>query len=1077
MSMRSCKLVAFAVLTPLLGVLQTNAVENWENLSVLQVNTEKPHATFTSYQDGKSALSFDRLNSANFKLLNGDWKFHWVPKPADRPQNFYKTNFDDGSWATIPVPSNWEIEGYGTAIYTSAHYPFPKDAPHIPHSDNPVGSYRTNFTMPQNWAGKETFITFDGVNSAFTLWVNGTQVGYSQGSRTPAEFNITKYLKPGKNVLAAEVYRWCDGSYLEDQDFWRLSGIFRDVYLTARTPQFIRDFTVVTDLDAAYKNARLNVAVDVSGKAGTQVDMILMDATGKVVTKASEKVRNGNVIFNKPISSPRKWSNESPYLYTMLLALKSGTGTLLEVIPQKIGFREVEIKGSVFYVNGVPVKMKGVNRHETHPDLGQRVTRESMLRDIKMWKENNINAVRTAHYPDVPLFYELCNEYGIWVMDEANLESHSYGNDAENKLANSPDWEEAHVNRVARMAARDKNHPSILMWSLGNEAGIGVNFDVCYNYLKKEDPTRPVHYEGEKRKGKGHKASDLYSRMYAGEKWVGGNDKPSLLCEYAHAMGNSSGGLKEYWEDTIYKNKRHMGGYVWDWMDQGIRSDVPQEFRKNIGKGPVKKTFFKYGGWKQDKYFNKGSFCMNGLVASDWTPHPGLFAIKYAYRNVQVSAKDLSNGVFSMANRYDYTNLKEIVEGHWLLEKNGEKIAEGSIDNLDIEPHTKKDISISLPKIAPQAGAEYFITLRFTAKKSYSSLVEPGHELSFTQFKLAENRPWVGADAGSQPKLTLSTSGDGFAIKGKNFSTSFSKKDGSMTSYRVDGKNFIVRGPKLDLWRAFTDNDETPIKEGNLNKEWRNPVENQTVTDVDLKQLSPSTIRVTTTATLKPINSAYQFIYTVYGNGEIDVDLKLDNSKVSSKHKYPHRVGTELVVPAGFETMTWYGRGPNPTYSDRMVERISQFSGTVDEQWIDYSRPQENGNKVDVRWMSLTDKDGNGLLFSAEGEPVAVGAKHYSKETMEASDYSFQMERSDEILVNIDHKQLGVGGRNSWGAIALPSYQLKSKTYTYSYRIRPIGPNDSVSSLLHTSVQARPVTFDDIASSLPKKAQPEKRRR
>lgn len=1048
------KKTALAVFTLLLGVLQANAIENWENLSVLQVNTEKPHATFTSYQDAKSALSFDRSNSTNFKLLNGDWKFHWVPKPADRPEGFYESNFDDSAWKTIPVPSNWEIEGYGTAIYTSAHYPFPKDAPNIPHSDNPVGSYRTDFTVPQNWDGKETFITFDGVNSAFYLWINGNQVGYSQGSRTPAEFNITKYLKPGKNVVAVEVYRWCDGSYLEDQDFWRLSGIFRDVYLTARTPQFIRDVTVVTDLDAAYQDAMLNVTVDVSGKAGTQIYMRLMDASGKLVTTLSEVVTNDQAVFSQSITAPAQWTNETPYLYTMLLGLENNSGSLLEVVPLKVGFREVEIKGAVFYVNGVPLKIKGVNRHETHPDLGQRVTRESMLQDIKMWKENNINAARTAHYPDVPLFYELCNEYGIWVMDEANVESHSYGSNLTNELAHSPDWEQAHVNRVARMAARDKNHPSIIMWSLGNEAGVGANFDACYNYLKAYDSTRPIHYEGDKRKGKDHKASDIYSKMYAAPNWLGDKKKPSLLCEYAHAMGNSSGNLKEYW-DNIYKNKSHMGGYVWDWMDQGIRAEVPQEFQHNIGKGPVKKTFFKYGGWQQDKYFNKGNFCMNGLIGSDGTPHPGLFAIKYVHRNVHVTAKDLSKGLFSITNRYDYRNLQEVVEGHWLLEKNGETIAEGTIESLDIPAHAKKEISISLPTISPEAGAEYFVTLRFTAKKSYSSLVEAGHELSFTQFKLAAGKPLAGVDADSLPKLTLSTSGDDIAIRGENFSTSFSQKEGTMTSFRVNGKNLIVAGPKLDLWRAFTDNDEKPIEKGSLSKEWRDAVKNQTVTDVSVQQISPSTIRITTTATLSSVGSAYQMTYTIYGNGEVDIDLRLDNSKVAPKYKYPHRVGTELVVPAGFKTMTWYGRGPHPTYSDRQFERIGQFSGTVDEQWIDYSRPQENGNKVDVRWMSLTDKDGDGLLFSAEGGPLAVGAKHYSQETMEASDYSFQMQRSDEIYVNIDHKQLGVGGNNSWGAIALPVYQLKNEAYTYSYRIRPISPKDTVTRLLNTSVHSR----------------------
>ena len=478
---------------------------DWENPQVLQVNVEPPHATLTPYPDKETAHTFDRYGSDRFKLLNGNWKFEWKPRPSERSQGFEKSNFHDASWETIPVPGNWQLYGYGLPLYTNIEYPFPKNAPYIPHDENPVGLYRKFFEVPASFRSKEVFITFDGVSSAFNLWLNGIKVGYSQGSRTPAEFNITSHLKPGSNLLAVEVFRWSDGSYLEDQDFWRLSGIYRDVYLTARPQQHIRDFRVVTDLDERYEDARLVVSVELmNAAAGSEIELDLKDADGETVL-AESRPASARTLFDLPVSRPRKWNNELPYLYSMLLTLKDTEGGTLEVIPRKVGFREVEIRNAVFHVNGAPVKLKGVNRHEHHPDTGHVVTRKTMLRDIKLFKENNVNAVRTSHYPNTPLFYDLCDKHGIWVMDEANIESHGYGNDAGNRLANDPAWEAAHLDRVIRMEARDKNHPSIIMWSLGNEAGIGPNFETAYQYLKRTDPTRPVHYEGDHRRGIRHK--------------------------------------------------------------------------------------------------------------------------------------------------------------------------------------------------------------------------------------------------------------------------------------------------------------------------------------------------------------------------------------------------------------------------------------------------------------------------------------------------------------------------------------------------------------------------------------------
>lgn len=1016
---------------------------DWSNQDVLQIGVEAPRATFYSFPTDELAKSLDRTMSPWFQLLNGNWKFNWVAKPADRPVSFYQPAFDDAKWSTIPVPSNWQRKGYGKPLYTNVNYPFPKDAPHIPADDNPVGSYRRWFEVSNDWNDRETFITFDGVKSAFYLWVNGEKVGYSQGSRTPAEFNITQYVKPGKNLVAVEVYRWCDGSYLEDQDFWRLAGIFRDVYLTSRGPSHIRDFTITST------DATLSVDAEIVGKGSLDVE--LFDADGVQVAKDRKA----------SVSNVRKWSAESPYLYTAFLTLKDASGKTLEVIPQKVGFRRSEIKDGVYYLNGVPIKFKGVNRHEHHPVTGQVVDRESMLRDIKLFKENNINAVRTSHYPNTPEWYDLCDEFGIYVIDEANIESHAYGNDNKNRLANSPEWAKSHMNRFQRMVERDKNHPSVVVWSLGNEAGSGPNFHAGAEWIHTNDPTRPVHYEG------GDKSvGDFDSRMYAGNSWLGKDHRPSFLCEYTHAMGNSNGNLKEYWDDNIYKNDRHSGAFVWDWMDQGLEEKVPEEFRKNIGKGPVKETFFAYGGWhKQPRdYHHDGNFCMNGLIAADWKPHPGLYAIKHVYRTVHVRSVDPEKGIYAIKNWFDFSNLQNVVDGEWIIDANGCEVMRGAIEDLDIPARSEKQITIPMPELKSEAGVEYFITLLFKAKSGASSLLEPGHELAVDQFRLPGNTIASRIKASTVAPLSIDQLGKAVVVSGTGFKVIFNKETGAMESYTAKGKILLKRGPRLDLWRAYTDNDNAPINNGSYNKLWRNAVESESVSNVRFDKMSGA-VRVSVLSELPTANSAYKLVYTVYGNGEVLVDVGLDVA-AHPKQKSPHRIGTELIATGGLENMKWYGRGPRPTYVDRDYERIGIFGGTVDEQWIDYSRPQANGNKVDVRWATLTDDDGDGLLIMADGEPLSVGARYYSKETMEASAYSYEMDRSEDIFLNIDIAQLGVGGNNSWGATALSKYQLKDRKKVYRYRMRPISAGDDVDRLVNSGVDAEKVSFTELKAKV-----------
>lgn len=1008
----------------------------WQDLSVIQENTERPHATMMTYPDAESALSFDRAQSPWFKLLNGDdWKFHWSENVNKRPVDFYQTAYNDSAWGTIPVPSNWQIEGYGVPIYSNIPYPFPKNAPVIPAEINPAGSYRKTFEIPEDWQGRRTLIHFAGVNSAMTLWVNGQQVGYSEGSRTPAEFDITKYLKPGKNLLAVEVYRWCDGSYLEDQDFWRLAGIFRDVYLWSVADVHLRDFKIDAQMDG-----RLTVDYELEGNTrGSSVAFQLRDPNGHVVF--SKILEDEHSVLQ--VDQPQLWSAERPNLYTALLGVKRH-GEFVEIIPQRVGFRTVEIKGNVFYANGVKLKFKGVNRHEHHPDFGQVVTRESMLRDIRLFKEHNINAVRTSHYPNVPEWYALCDQYGIWVLNEANLESHDYGNNPNNKLANAPEWKELHLDRVRRMAERDKNHPSVVVFSLGNEAGTGPNFDACYAYLKEHHPERPVHYEGD-HKRKGHPATDFISMMYADQNWgkQGPFAKPILLCEYSHAMGNSNGNLHEYWHENIYLNDHHAGAFVWDWMNQGIRMPLPEAERHKIGTGPVEDTFFAYGGWFEHKLDRKvnndGNFCMNGLIAADWTPHPGLAAIKHVYRNIHTSPVDLHAGQFKVTSWFDTVTISEVARGVWTLEENGRVIAEEDIPPLHIPARQEGDFAINLPRLEALAGADYFLTLRFLATENYSPLVEAGHELAVEQFKLdfGTSFPASTAKADRLPALTVETSGTKTSVRGEDFEVIFCQESGLLESYSLKDKTLIERGPQIDLWRAYTDNDKDPIKRGSYNAVWRDAVAEGKVSAATLETLDSGAVRFTSVLQMPSVNSVAETVHTVYGDGEIDVAISYEFGQ-TQQQRWPHRIGTELIITGDLDTMAWYGRGPAPTYSDRQFEPIGRFTSTVDAEWVDYSRPQENGNKTEVRWISLTGEDGSGIRIATNDRPLSVGAKFYSKATMEAADYAFQMERSDSIFLNIDHRQLGVGGNNSWGMTALPKYQLRVDEAAYSYRIWPI---------------------------------------
>jgi len=1013
---------------------------DWENPRVFGINKEPAHATLTPYPNEPAALRAQTSPYVN--SLNGAWKFWWVRTPAERPMDFYKPQFDTSGWKEIRVPSNWEIEGYGTPIYTNITYPFKRDAPRVteePPSDwtaykerNPVGSYRRTFRLPAAWAGRQTFLVFGGVSSAFYVWVNGQRVGYSEDSRLPAEFNITRQVKPGENVLAVEVYRWSDGSYLEDQDFWRLSGIFRDVKLISRAPLYVRDFYVRTALDAEYRDASLRLKVKLTNSSEqdepASVDAKLLDQRGVAVFRTLRKVSTvrrqseATLEFEQPVSNPKKWSAEEPNLYTLLLTLKESGGRVVESIPWRVGFRSSEIKNGQILFNGKPIMLKGVNRHEHDPDLGQVVTAERMIEDIRLMKQHNINAVRTCHYPNDPRWYDLCDRYGLYVLDEANIESHGYGKNEEQRISTGEDFTAAHIERVGRTIERDKNHASIFMFSLGNEAGTGRNNAAARDWAKTHYPEFAIAYEpGDSRHG------DAYSPMYTPPdqlvpSWEQhGRGRPMFLIEYAHAMGNSVGNLQEYW--TIFESHRQMqGGFIWDWVDQGLRK-----------KGAGGKPFWIYGGDFGDKP-NDDNFCTNGLVFPDRTPHPSLAEVKKVYQFIKVEPVDLKTGRVRIHNKYLFRDLS-FVDGTWELAENGVVIQRGRLRTLAIPPGQSQEISLGVrpPRLAP--GAEYFLKVIF-ALASHTAWAPKGQIIAWDQYQMPYNAPPVSApNSTTFPVLRLTESADSFTVSGTRFTIRFGKKSGALEAYELGGRRLITGALVPNFWRPPTDNDRGNRMPERL-RMWRDAGPQRRMTSVTAEQVALQVVRVTTVATLPVGDSVYRNTYIVCGDGSIEVE-----SSFSPSAKAPElpRVGMQLKIAGDLSTVNWYGRGPHENYWDRNTgAAVGRYTSPVESLFVPYIEPQESGNRTDVRWATFTDRRGVGLR--ATGMPLFYfSAWRFPMEELEARKHPFEIVQSDDITLNLDYRQMGVGGNNSWGAWPLPEYRLPAKHYEYKFRLDPVG--------------------------------------
>ncbi|MBS3807395.1 MAG: DUF4981 domain-containing protein [Bacteroidales bacterium] len=1035
----------FCCTLPLMGAADERP--NWDNPDVLQVNKQAPHATMMVFPSREQASVMHPERSPWYQTLNGRWQFKWSKNPASTPDGFQQNGYQTNGWDHIEVPSNWELEGFGTPIYSNVAYPFDISELRTPKEWNPVGSYRKWIKVPEDWDGRRTYLHFEGVQSAFHLWVNGEKVGYSQGSRTPAEFDITDHLQRGRNLVAVQVYRWSDGSYLEDQDFWRLSGIFRDVYLWSTDRMHVRDFEVTSTLGDNYEHGVFQltgeVLADHSGKTAS-IEYALYDERDQLILsrQLEKQTAHEPVAFSFPreeIEGVTPWNSEQPYLYDLYIHLKDDQGNTLEVIPQKVGFRKVEIKNSRFWVNGRQVILRGVNRHEHSAQQGHYVTREDMIRDIQLMKRHNINAVRTSHYPNRPLWYKLCDQHGLFVIDEGNIETHGFGLNDNNKMSHHPDWKESYLARVKRMVYRDRNHPSIVMWSLGNESGNGPNITQVYEWIKQADPSRPFHYEGSTH-GDGPLNSDVYSKMYATPGWSKKlmeehSDVPYMLCEYTHAMGNSNGGLQEYW-DLIYADNNFIGAFVWDWMDQGLRQDVPEEYRASSGRD----HFLAYGGWWEEAkgIHHDGNFCMNGLLAADQTPHPGLVALKYHHQYVAVEPVNLEEGTFRITNRYHFSSLDDKLSGRWKLKKNGETLQTGKLDDLHIQPGEDKMIALDLPQIEASEGVEYFLNFSFTNADN-TFFAPAGYELAYEQFRMP------ASSFGKLKKLQTEApqyrqEGNHVVVYSDDFSLRINKLTGQILSYYARGDKLLEQGPEADFWRAPTDNDIGARRNGQkgipLLDIWKDAGE-ALMEEVSIDGQDHA-LNISMEGALININSQLVMKYKVYGNGAVDVHIDYTPSDQELPSFMP-RFGTRMTLSPGYNRMIWYGPGPEPTYSDRNVAKVDIYGSTVADEWVDYSKPQENGYKTEVRWVKMLNEKGQGLKFS--GDPlVGVGAAHYKREAISQADYSFELTPSPQIYLNIDHKQMGVGGTNSWSenAYPTPEHRVQNKAMSFRYRIEPV---------------------------------------
>ncbi|RKR14316.1 beta-galactosidase [Maribacter vaceletii] len=1072
------KLIALLVLIGNTVLIFGQQKNDWKNPSVNQINRLPSKATFYNFDSKTQAIEGKRTTSSSFKSLNGDWNFMWVAKPADASENFQNFDFDASKWDTIDVPSNWEMRGYGKPIYTNSTYPFFNDFPNINHHDNPVGHYIKTFNIDENWANQDVILHFGGVSSAYYVWVNGEFVGYSEDTRLPAEFDITKHLKQGENKVAVKVYRWCDGSYLEAQDHWRMSGIEREVYLQAYPKVRLSDFAVRTDFDENYENALLQIRPEIianikdkyvakvgefgSTNLKTTVDdwqliTELLDANGNkvgdAVTTNFSKIlgenypQRDNVYFGlieTEIKAPKKWSSDDPYLYTLIFTVKDNKGNNIQYTSTKVGFREVLIdERGRFLVNGNAVKMIGVNRHDHDHINGKMVTRKDMEEDVKLLKQFNFNSVRTSHYPNDPYFYDLCDTYGIYVMDEANLETHGL----RGQLSNVPEWSNAYLERAVRMVERDKNHPSIIMWSLGNESGTGPNHAAMAGWIKDFDPTRYIHYEGAQgmpshpdykknffHPGKGNPSDkpwvDMISRMYPQPQELQDliddtaefKKTPVLMCEYAHAMGNSVGNMKKYW-DVIYNNDRALGGYIWDWIDQGL-----------LKKDENGKEYYAYGGSYGDTP-NDGSFCLNGIIASDRTPKPEIFECRKVNQPVVISTKDVLNGNFNILNRHHAIDLSQY-NISWNVTENGKVIQKGDLASLHTKPFQSSYLNINFKKPKIKSGSVYHINI--VGKLNKNTLwANTGFVVFEEQFSLDYKSP-EPAILKSNNALVVNEDNSRLTITNKLITLEVDKSTGYISTYKAKGVTIMKTPLKLNFWRAETENDEAYRKAMKLESEldWMHAGDNLSIENINYDTPEKGKVVVTVKGNIAKPKASVTLIYTILGSGEVKVDY---HTIIGANAPNAPRIGMTFDIAKNYGKLMYLGKGPHANYSDRnYASHIGLYSGKPEVINYKYAYPEEYGNHTETQWFSLANSSNRGILVKGE-QPLNFSVQSFSTDNLQEANFLNELNDRDVYSVNIDLSQQGVGGDNTWShrAQAHEEYRNKPGAYSYSFYLIP----------------------------------------
>ncbi len=1010
---------------------------DWENPALPSKNAVEPHAYFIPNASETAAI---KNESSPFEMsLNGIWKFKIVKRPDERPLDFFKTGYDLSGWRDMKVPANWQTEGVDTYIFTDVEYPIPVNPPFVPKDFNPVGSYKREFNLPADWKGKNIFIRLGAVNSFFYLWINNSYVGFSKDSKTPAEFDITKYLAPGKNTVSLQVFRFSDGTYLEGQDMWKLSGIERGISLIARPKIFVEDFFVKAGLDSSYQNGTFDLAVQVSGapaNARQQLQVKLLDdATGKIIFSKKEKLNKNQFHFQSLIDNVRKWNAETPNLYTLVIEQQTDKGKTIEAIAHKMGFRTTEIKHGLFLLNGKAIKIKGVNRHEHDMYTAKVITPEEMLGDIKLMKRYNINAVRASHYPNSEEWYRLCDQYGLYIIDEANIECDGMSLTPIGTLSDKPAWKVSYLNRTQRMFERDKNFSSIIIWSLGNESGFGENFIATYKYLKSKDDTRPVQYEPAQSTPYSDIAAPMYKSLNVMMEYVKDwRVKPFIQCEYAHMMGNSGGNLKDDW-DLIYKYAQLQGGFIWDFSDQTFKIKDKQgryiwAYGRDMGNvGATSDT----------------SFCADGLFAADRTPHPQAYELKKVYQYIHFEPVSFTANAIKITNRYDFTNLDQF-RFKWIITADGLPVAQGLLPQIDVHPGASVVVPLNFPNVDLHAGTEYFVTIEALTAAEDKAL-PADFCVATEQFRLPWYKPAAALSLHNYQPLKQTRNGDDEQIEGKDFLVSFNRRSGWMNAYRLSGKSLMQQPLEPHFWRAATDNDI-----GNSQQircaVWQQALQNARLDSFAIVKKDEQQWQVVTRHYLPAVDAHYLAIYLVKANGDVQVNVNM----TAGNGKLPEmpRFGMKMILNPEYDQAVWLGRGPFDNYIDRSyAAHVDVYRMPADSLFHPYARAQESGYRTGVRWIGLLDKNGQGLMAIGDSL-ISSGVLHFDMNRLDfdrnaaENNHGGSMSNEEMIWWNIDGQQMGVGGDNAWGAKPHAEYLLPYRNYSYSFILRPVMSGENI---------------------------------